>query len=747
MKLPKKNLKIVLIVLLTALLLVCLIFFAYFAVRSYHKVNQFRVAMEAFQAKDYPLAKKLFSMVLAGDRNNETAVVKLAEIAEENDNPPEMVYFRFRALKLNALNTDYFQRYIHALLRARQFRELEVQLKTISAGNRTPEQTLLLAFSSFRLGHRREAQTLWDNLKKEKPEALNTPLGKLIGTMFLSREKNLNQLAESFTELSKVADPMVALEALLGLATVQSYLNKPEEAEAALRKAAAMNRYAATPLLGFFYAGNNRFKEATAVFQDYLSSYLNPNIAVRQAELLALTSQTDQIKELAARFQQTGGRQFMIVGYYLDAIVAFLKDDKKMMEEALRPTRLEVVTPFAALMALYVDVSSNNPAAAEKDYETLLKMPPFLDFRSRARTLLLAYIADRLRAGDAPESMLRLANMLQGDESDILLSRVVLLCKLRNRTLTPEEMEKALKTFPADPVLLQIAAEYQLLRRNYAKVLEYAELVRRSPGGMDSPMMLLEIAALERLNRLDDVSRNFRRLLQKDPSAQNFNAFWRFASGSGRKNDLQYLAGQAEKQKEAEKYLPFCRAELLLLDGKEKEALDLLETVRTDDPALLFHAAYQLARHNRNQAAIRRYAELPADFPQKELVLLNLSELYAAEKQPEKALDYAEQAWKINPNSELVQICYATRLQESGNSGRIPAVIRMSGSRANASPALLKLWIPAMERNLRTDFENRQYSRMQESCRQLLIYDPSNKTAKEYLHRVELLQKKPAGKK
>ena len=127
----KIKLKLTFLGLLAVILAVCLGFITFFTIKTYRLSSLVKDAKTAFKQKQYDEAKQIFMRVVASDDNNEQAFVYLANIAEINNNPPEALAYRYRALQLNQLNREYHQQYLNTLLMNRNYPAVVVELKRI----------------------------------------------------------------------------------------------------------------------------------------------------------------------------------------------------------------------------------------------------------------------------------------------------------------------------------------------------------------------------------------------------------------------------------------------------------------------------------------------------------------------------------------------------------------------------------------------------------------------------------------
>ena len=182
----------------------------------------------------------------------------------------------------------------------------------------------------------------------------------------------------------------------------------------------------------------------------------------------------------------------------------------------------------------------------------------------------------------------------------------------------------------------------------------------------------------------------------------------------------------------------------MLANGNTEEALDLFDNAQTGNSDLLFQAGLRLAENGRTESAIAKYKAMNENNPLYVFALLNLSEIYAENNMPEKALAMAEEAWQKQPELNSAKLCLARRLTENNNPERVLEIIQLPAYKSTTSEEMLSLWVKAMERSIVTEFNDKRFSSAQTKCNHLLIYQPENQLALEYLQRIATLNSQPA---
>ena len=312
--------------------------------------------------------------------------------------------------------------------------------------------------------------------------------------------------------------------------------------------------------------------------------------------------------------------------------------------------------------------------------------------------------------------------------------------------LKEEELQTALETYPGDPVLLRIAAEFYLLGGQAARALDYIAEYNALPDIPEdkSSISILHMLALDQLGKKKDAEAEFRSILENDGDDTLLYLYFEYCVENGFHEALKSLASWIEAMPEgasAKAALPFIRAEILLADGQKEQALDLFEKSSSDNPNFVFHAASRLAEAGRNDAAFSRYLSIKDTYPDKALINVNLSELYFGKGDAASALACARTAWMEDRNDLLSRYIYGKRLFEAGQYGEVISVLKLPQYKADFPEKMLKLWANAVREQIKSDFKNARYTPVQENLKHLLIYFPEDELARDYSRRMEIIRR------
>jgi len=322
------------------------------------------------------------------------------------------------------------------------------------------------------------------------------------------------------------------------------------------------------------------------------------------------------------------------------------------------------------------------------------------------------------------EQMLLLANMLYRRKPTAFTAKFILLASRNGKVFDGILLQDAQKKFGNDPGIIKIAIEYNLNRDLEAAKSLIAQYKKLFPGKEQDTFRYEAVLALKNKD-FEKASQ----LFQANYTPATAPEYWRFASSTRREADLIFLS----KNKE---YSTYCQALLLLKKGEKMAACDLLEKASgTRNLELLFFAAKTLAENGRNRSALQKYAQIPQDSPYRLAVLLNTAELYAENGNTVKALDLAQQAYAESPDLAAVQLCYADKLARTGQHAIIPDIVKLTQN----SPYRRKLeilWTGGMQKKIISGDISKEQEKVRELCRKLLVVDPENKVAQEYLKKL-----------
>ena len=255
-----------------------------------------------------------------------------------------------------------------------------------------------------------------------------------------------------------------AIEELLYQGVTLERANSNELAVACYIKATNLNYYAAAPFLIDCYENTGDLGDALNVARPYLKRFPSPLLALRTAEWCALADRPDLIEETRRAIPAESGYSGIMLGYYCDALAAWLKGDKAALAAALEEVGGDTIkTTLFRLISLESAADGDDPSKVSIDYRRLASAPRLFDFfpergQAAVKRFVSAHFPDKLPI----EKLGLLADMvLEDGHKDLELLRVSLLAKQAGGKLNEHTLAEAEKLYPGDKGLKMIREEYE----------------------------------------------------------------------------------------------------------------------------------------------------------------------------------------------------------------------------------------------------------------------------------------------
>ncbi|NMA21778.1 MAG: hypothetical protein GX927_14485 [Lentisphaerae bacterium] len=734
-----KNKKITLFFLLV-LLLLCFLATTWFLVtRSYRDVEYFQQALREYQLGEIEKAKEHMRNVIRNDWNNEQAIVTLAEWFDADKEWNFSAPLWLRAASLNAFKPEYLKNAQQAFFRYRAFREAYNTF-----GRRKDlldeSETLQCAYAALSIGENKRAQELLDTVKSE--EVLQSPLGRLLQVYLpYDKEKPKEKIVAELTALLECGDDFIVFECLVDLHFFElTHFKRTEEAIKYLEQAAEIDPLCGIPTLADLYFTAQNYEKAAETYKKNPENGIwTPALITRYAEALTLTHQSDELEKLSKKCQ-TGNRELLFCGYYLDALLAMLEGDMDKLLFSFEKTEGRFQSPMAQLLNLLVQIQKNNHFEIEKIARFFVADANLKEFRARADMALFPHLL-KLLQDDQLANAGALARIMQKDRKpDLLLTRIDIADKAQQGTLDISDINQALRRFPEDEFLLQKNVEVYLRTDNCEKALQILQtLQKRMPDNADLDMLaIMAFSGLQKFNEADAI---FADLLQKLPDNLHvLNNFLIYCNSQKRFAGLQEQIARLEQtatDPKIREYLPVFKAMMAFLQNDHLEAEKHLQGLTTDNPELQYHAAYMLGTMDCIQPAIQLYRKIPKDNSKYNLACLNLSELLTLSGEKAEALALAKNTWEKAPNWPAARECYGLRLLELGHPENAAEILDSLIGSQNATERVQEAWRSAMQQILEKQFAANQLENAQKTARRILLYWDKDPVASSYSIRIQ----------
>ncbi len=360
-----------------------------------------------------------------------------------------------------------------------------------------------------------------------------------------------------------------------------------------------------------------------------------------------------------------------------------------------------------------LDIQENNPKAAERRFEAILKN----DNKNIQAMYALANLALSQQDMDSATKWFELASNRNPDELQPAIQLATFYLRTGEKSKPLLISQKLLGIHPDDIRVLEILAQSQLANDNKAAALEnYEKIAARSPESAETQFKIASIhasmeslsAASVALKRALDINPDFfeAKLAQIRLAVQdkNENKALELIKGIQKQHnespvgyvlegDLLVSQDKPELAIEAyEKAIPIAKSSALMIKlhavrshiGKEKEANAEMNKWLTDNPsdaqARLYFAGSYLDKEQYD-AAIKEYKIIVQQFPDHAITLNNLAWLYQ-QKNDSRAVEYAERAYQNAPEAPAILDTLGWILFENGDATRAATLLQKAATLA-----------------------------------------------------------------
>ena len=750
------NRKLIAIIVLGLILLACLAACGYFGVKSVRRTRLRRAAMEAYEKKDYILAERLLHLYVQQDPNAEAEYVALANVYHEFGNTEMEAQMWQSASSLNPLNQEYYKNMLTCAAESTSYGLLHSILgRKEKVGERFSDQELCLyVISSYRAGYRKDGDDAYKKAVEADPEAFHkNDLGRTAEfmvnyTKLSEAERNdfLNQAIES-------EDPVVRFEAVYN--KIRRAAQRDDDAadyEELLKQAVKINYFAGTPLLADYYFSKSRFGDAIAVLEPYLKTIDDINLYLLYAESFVMEGKPDELKALEQKLRRRPGAMPLMADY-CNILIAHMGNDNEKLAAAVRKSGQIVSSPLSRLIRLRVALQQDSYNEILAVAQEIFSAAPFHDLKDRALLLCIDYLMVQMQKPENqedPSQMAALAKVLADYMQDNRILTDIILADQYKRGLAKEsELLNALEKFPDDLLLLEMTVEQMIFSGKAEEALSLIEQAKEHDAD-DRKLDFLHMLALDQMERRDEAERLFQDVVeQMEFDMHLLSEYFRFCRENKRLADLTAMADKLQNatDEKLKPYADFFRAASFLADDseeKKQETLKLLAATPNDDPEFTFYAANRLCDNDRLDEAEAKYKAILKTYYIPALIYVNLSELYQAKGEEQKALEAAKEAFDQEKESMLPAFIYARRLSEAGQYEEAVKVLNFPRRAEKFRAEVIELWTTCMKKVIEKCLAEERYMQAEDQCKHLLIFAPDDDFAKESLEKVRqaMLSKK-----
>jgi Flp pilus assembly protein TadD len=277
---------------------------------------------------------------------------------------------------------------------------------------------------------------------------------------------------------------------------------------------------------------------------------------------------------------------------------------------ALSASRPELPEPWLLLGSLQAQARQNGAAETSlKRYLSLASAQPEAEARNRGQTqayLLLSQLAERRKDFTGAEQYL--ARIDDSEDAVIAQTRRAALLARQGKLPQARELVRALPEGTPEQKKQKFLAEVQLLRDAKQYQAAYDMLAQASTASPDDTDLIYDRAMMaEKLNRLDEMERLLRRLIELKPENQNaYNALgYSFAERKIRLDEARTLIQKAVQLAPDDPFIADSLGWVEFRLGNLEEAIRILDEAykRRPDPEIGAHLGEVLwAKGQRDRA-------------------------------------------------------------------------------------------------------------------------------------------------
>ncbi len=716
-----------------------------------------RAAMTAYENKEYALAEPLLLRQVQNDPDDEAGFVALANIYHDFGNVGMEAQMWQTATTLDTQNPEYREKMLDCMVKSASYALMHGVLgrKARADEKFTDQELYWYVISSYRSGYPKDGEDAYNKYVKKHPDVFHkNDLGRMAEFIAVYETLSDSERDSFLIDAMQSEDPEIRFEAIYtDLRRLEQRdgddPGNDEKFESMLKLAVEANYFAGTALLADFYFSRCRFDEVIGVLSPYLETIDDMDLYLLYAESFAFTGKLNEIRELEKKLRPKPG--FLpYMADYCEILIAYLENDEDKLAAVFRKHGKRIDSALSRFIRLRVAMANQAPGEILSVAEDVFSHPPFHDLHDRALLIFLDYVSAEMKKEENqkdPSRMAALAKVLSDYlHGNRLLTEIILMDQYRRSVAAEPDLLAALEQFPDDAQFQRITAEYLVFHEKAEQALPVLEEILDAEKNADRKpergVQILLMLALDQLGRHDEAAEAFRELVvQSGFDPELLEQYFLFCVHNGRSADLGSMADRlgSLEDETRKRFGVFFRAAALLQtedEGKKNEALDLLASAPSDDPEYTFYAANSLYKHGRIDDAETKYGAILKTYRIPSLPYVNLSNIYHAKGEKEKALEAAEAAFDLEKESMLPAFVYAKRLAEAERFEEAVTVLDFPRHAVNYRKDIVDLWRECMHHAIEKSIAGRKLLQAEEQCKHLLIVVPDDGFGKEYLEKV-----------
>ena len=689
----------------------------------------FQSARSAYANGDFAEAETAFTRYLKIDPNQEEAWRCLADIyRKQGDTIQEARCWR-RLSHLNPMNEEYLRECIQVLYRNHDYARLGDTFLRMSE-EKCLDYREIYTLTRFKLAP--QAPDTAKLIEELDPESATARLIQALMTPGPASELAI---------LEESDDPVIQVEAFIQDAALAEWQERDlARAEHCYRRAAELNPTLCNGELGSFLGRCGRYQEAVEVFRELPERFLPNAMLLDYAEALFHEKDTDGLKHLA-QLVSHGHAGFISARAYIHSLTALLENQPAEMVKNFKVARIQRNTRPGLMLRYAVAIEAKD---ARQFCAVLSVWKQTTIFRQRQQAILaqaqpLIDLALQKQQWTQVAELTEFFLDVRPPVEKVWHAHILALASTRG---VPDAlMNQAIRRFPKSEFFRNLALRTTAAKGDLpATLAAFDQLIEVSA---DSAMARYrKVLYLEANGRLDEAVQELEKMQESDssPTFRKHCLAFGIRTGSDKALDLAAqepsLRTFAEFEKER-RHGDLQRAEAILRETQLEQTLsaELLE-----DRELMLPLAFFLAISREHQRAIALYEALAPYLNQDPTIDLNLSEIYADLGDSPRALQYAAQACRRFPQSQLAQAVYGMRCAENGDFQKATELIPDTAD----APQFRETLLASLEKNLESNLAAQNFNLCRLIANRLLRLRPDHARARECLDQIAQLQSEDA---